>query len=161
MTTRVATYRALGVKIKPPGGEEATARRCRRWSGRATRSASRRSRGASRTGSRSTTSLVLAGPAPGVDALPPQRRGGLGRRGDRLPEPEKWLPGRHPRFDELVDHLCQQLLHRDSTKRLLKACCVAVDVQPYEPIDEDHALVQWKFPRLLTTLLDSPEHLSR
>jgi uncharacterized protein (DUF1800 family) len=79
----------------------------------------------------------------------------------RYRKPERWLPARHPRFDELVDHLCQQLLHQPSTKRLLKACCTAVDVKPYEPIDKDHELVEWKFPRLLTTLLDSPEHLSR
>jgi uncharacterized protein DUF1800 len=76
-------------------------------------------------------------------------------------EPERWLPGRHPRFDELVDHLCQLLLHKESTPKLLKACCTAVDVKPYDPIDKDHDLVKWQFPQLLTTLLDSPDHLSR
>jgi hypothetical protein len=76
-------------------------------------------------------------------------------------QPERWLPGRHPRFDELVDHLCRELLHTESTKKLLKACCTAVDVKPYESIDKDHAVVQWQFPQLLTTLLDSPDHLSR
>ena len=29
------------------------------------------------------------------------------------------------------------------------------------PSLEYHELVEWKFPRLLSTLLDSPEHLSR
>jgi hypothetical protein len=76
-------------------------------------------------------------------------------------KPEQWLPGRHPRFDEVVDHLCQQLMHKHSTKKLLKACCVAVEIPPYEAIDKDHELVEWKFPRLLATLLDSPDHLSR
>ena len=76
-------------------------------------------------------------------------------------DPERWLPGRHPRFDELVDHLCQQLLHKGSTKKLLKACCAAVDVKPYETVDKDHELIKWRFPQLLTTLLDSPDHLSR
>jgi uncharacterized protein (DUF1800 family) len=76
-------------------------------------------------------------------------------------KPEQWLPGRHPRFDELVDHLCRQLLHTESTKKLLKACCTAVDVKPYDPIDKDHDLVKWQFPQLLSTLLDSPDHLSR
>ena len=86
---------------------------------------------------------------------------GLGRRGDPLPRAEQWMPGKHPRFDELVDHLSRQLLHRESSKRLLKACCNAVDVKPYDPIDKDHDLVKWKFAQLLTTILDSPDHLSR
>ena len=42
----------------------------------------------------------------------------------------KWMPGPAVRFDELVDHLSQQLLHRHSDARLLKACSKAVDVQP-------------------------------
>ncbi|QIG43299.1 DUF1800 domain-containing protein [Nocardioides anomalus] len=76
-------------------------------------------------------------------------------------QPEQWLPGRHPRFDEVVDHLAQQLLHQQASKRLLKACSVACDVKPYEAIDKDHPLVEWGFPRLLSTILDSPDHLSR
>ena len=76
-------------------------------------------------------------------------------------EPKQWLPGKHPRFDELVDHLSRQLLHKEASKRLLKACCVAVDVKPYDPIDVEHDLVKWQFPQLLTTILDSPDHLSR
>ena len=34
-------------------------------------------------------------------------------------------------------------------------------MKPYDPIDEDHDLVKWQFPQLLTTILDSPDHLSR
>jgi len=65
------------------------------------------------------------------------------------------------RFDELVDHLCQQLLHEPSTSQLLKACCEAVDVRPRERIDKEHPVVQWQMPRLLTTLLDSPSFFTR
>ena len=74
----------------------------------------------------------------------------------------KWLPGRQSAFDELVDHLSQQLLHRHSDARLLKACCKAVGREAEGPRSiEDHDLIEWKFGRLLATLLDSPAHLSR
>jgi uncharacterized protein (DUF1800 family) len=72
-----------------------------------------------------------------------------------------WLPSRQVRFDDLVDHLAQQLLGRHASRRLVKACSQAVDVRPRERITADHALVKWSFPRLLVTLLDSPDHLSR
>jgi Protein of unknown function (DUF1800) len=86
---------------------------------------------------------------------------GWADKATRYRQPEQWLGGRHPRFDELVDRLCGELLHRPSTGKLLKACCTAVDVKPYETVDKDSDLVRWRFPQLLTTILDSPDHLSR
>ena len=65
------------------------------------------------------------------------------------------------RFDVLVDHLSQLILHRRSTALLLEACCQAVDVEPRERITRDHGLVRWNMPRLLTTFLDSPAFLTR
>ena len=158
----VATYRVLGVKIKPPAGEEAdgSALQALVWQtdsiGIEPFSWGQPNGQPIDNESWSSPARLLAsmrfhmGVAAGwADAATVYRK------------PERWLPGKHPRFDELVDHLCRQLLHRESSKKLLKACCVAVDVKPYEPIDKDHELLEWKFPRLLTTLLDSPEHLSR
>jgi hypothetical protein len=81
--------------------------------------------------------------------------------GISYPKPTDWMPKESLRFDKLVDHLAQQLLHRRSTAQLLKACCEAVDVAPTETITADHGLVRWNFPRLLTVFLDSPAHLSR
>jgi hypothetical protein len=75
--------------------------------------------------------------------------------------PAKWLPKPSVRFDVLVDHLSQQLLGRRSTSTLLKACCEAVALTPGTRITADHGLVKWEFPRLLTTFLDSPAHLTR
>jgi len=72
-----------------------------------------------------------------------------------------WLPQRRIRFDLLVDHLSQRLLHQRSTSRLLHACCDAVDLTPGEIITRDHPLVKWSMPRLLTTFLDSPAFLTR
>ncbi|HEU5035498.1 MAG TPA: DUF1800 domain-containing protein [Nocardioides sp.] len=75
--------------------------------------------------------------------------------------PAWWVPGYPVRFDLLVDHLSQRILHRRSTAQLLQACCEAVDVQPHERITRDHGLVRWNFYRLLTTFLDSPAFLTR
>lgn len=75
--------------------------------------------------------------------------------------PAQWLPKKAIRFDQLVDHLSQELLGRRSTGRLLTACCQAVDVKPHERITADHGLVKWSFARLLVTFLDSPAHLTR
>ncbi len=75
--------------------------------------------------------------------------------------PRAWLPRRKIRFDKLVDHLAQQLLHQRSDAQLLEACCQAVGVQPREQITPGHGLVKWNSARLLTTFLDSPAHLTR
>jgi hypothetical protein len=75
--------------------------------------------------------------------------------------PKSWLPEPSVRFDVLVDHMSQQILHRSSTDTLLQACSQAVNVQPSTVIDENHAVVKWLFPRLLTTFLDSPQHFRR
>jgi uncharacterized protein (DUF1800 family) len=82
-------------------------------------------------------------------------------KGVRYKNPMGWMPGPAVRFDELVDHLSQQLLHRHSDARLLKACRKAVDVDPKTYITEEHELVQWKFGKLLACILDSPAHYSR
>jgi hypothetical protein len=74
----------------------------------------------------------------------------------------RWTEVPRPlRFSDLVDHLSRELLHTASTPLLLRACCQAVDVRADEVIDKDHDVVRWQFPRLLTTLLDSPTHLVR
>jgi hypothetical protein len=36
-----------------------------------------------------------------------------------------------------------------------------VDVAPREQIDRNHPVMQWLFPRLMTTLLDSSAHYRR
>jgi hypothetical protein len=72
-----------------------------------------------------------------------------------------WLPQSTIRFDYLVDHLARKLTGRRSTPTLLRACCEAVAIAPSESITRSHALVTWKLPRLLTTLLDHPAHMTR
>ncbi len=82
-------------------------------------------------------------------------------RGVTYHPPASWVPDFPMRFDLLVDHLSQVLLHRRSTAQLLEACCLAVDVGPRARITRDHDLVRWNMPRLLTTFLDSPAFLTR
>jgi Protein of unknown function (DUF1800) len=81
--------------------------------------------------------------------------------GIRYRRPEQWVPRFPMRFDALVDHLSQVLLHRRSTPLLLQACCEAVDVQPRERITREHGVVRWNMHRLLATFLDSPAFLTR
>ena len=72
-----------------------------------------------------------------------------------------WLPQPQLRFDSYVDHLSRMLLGRKSTARLLKAACQATGCTPSEMVDKDHALGQWLMPRLLTAILDTPDHMTR
>jgi hypothetical protein len=75
--------------------------------------------------------------------------------------PRSWLPQTPVRFDVLVDHMAQKILHRHAGTALLGACCEAVDAKPATKIDENHPVMKWLFPRLLTTFLDSPQHFRR
>jgi hypothetical protein len=82
-------------------------------------------------------------------------------RGITYHPPAWWAPKLPVRFDVMVDHMSQLILHRRSTAQLLEACCLAVDVEPRERITRDHGLLKWNMPRLLTTFLDSPDFLTR
>lgn len=82
----------------------------------------------------------------------------------RRPSYLSWIPNRSRggvRFDQLVDHLSRVLLGRKSTAQLLQACCQATGTRPGERINKDHPIGQWKMPWLLTTVLDTPAHLTR
>lgn len=75
--------------------------------------------------------------------------------------PRAWAGSRPIRFDMLVDKLSQEILHKRSTAALLEACCSAVGVRPRDRITTSHAVLQWDFPRLLTTFFDSPDFYLR
>jgi len=158
----VATYRVLGVRFQPPVGEEAddSALQALVWQ---TDSIGIRPYSWGPPNGQPIDNESWSSPARLLASMRFHMGAAAGwaEEATTYREPKDWLPGRHPRFDELVDHLCQALLHKDSTPKLLKACCTAVDVKPYDPIDEEHDLVKWRFPQLLTTILDSPDHLSR
>ncbi|MCW2832444.1 MAG: hypothetical protein JWN68_397 [Nocardioides sp.] len=75
--------------------------------------------------------------------------------------PVDWVPTPGMRFDALVDHLCKQLLGTPAPARLVQAACQATGTKAEAAITATHAIVGWKMPMLLTTLLDSPDHLHR
>jgi len=81
--------------------------------------------------------------------------------GTHYRRPGQWLPGDRVRFQDLVDHVSREVLHRRATDRLLKACCEVTGCKPREWIDREHGLIQWGTPRFLTTFLDSPDFLAR
>jgi uncharacterized protein (DUF1800 family) len=82
-------------------------------------------------------------------------------KGIHYPEPTSWLPAATTRFDHLVDHLAQKILHRQASDTLQQACREAVAARAHDEVTKDHPVMQWLFPRLLTTLFDSPDFLRR
>ena len=82
-------------------------------------------------------------------------------QGVHYPGPTSWLPQPSTRFDHLVDHMAQRILHRHASDSLQKACREAVSVKGHDQIDKDHPVMLWMFPRLLTTFFDSPDFLRR
>ncbi len=76
-------------------------------------------------------------------------------------EPAAWLPRPQLLFHEYVDHMSERILHRPATGTLLLACKRATGYDSDEPIDRDHPLADWMFPRFLATFLDSPAHFTR
>ena len=71
------------------------------------------------------------------------------------------------RFDEYVDHLCHTWLGRPADDRLLKAATQAVTgpesweiVTASTTVTSKHALASWLFPRLVSALLDTPDHMT-
>jgi len=75
--------------------------------------------------------------------------------------PASWAPRYPIRFEAFVEHLSQELLHRQASPALVKACCQALGVSARERITRDHAVIRWGMPRLLTTFLDSPAFYTR
>jgi hypothetical protein len=72
-----------------------------------------------------------------------------------------WMPAESVRFDALVDHLCRQLLGKPAPGRLLTACTQATGVAATTTITASHGIMRWQFPVLVTTLLDTPDHMHR
>jgi uncharacterized protein (DUF1800 family) len=76
-------------------------------------------------------------------------------------QPMDWMPQLPTTFDNVVDYIARSLLFLESTSTMLQACCVATDCNPTDVITPTHPLIRYKFPRLLVSLLDTPEHMSR
>ena len=76
-------------------------------------------------------------------------------------KPSRWVPAKKPiKFADLVDEVSQDLLHRPATTSLVETASLATGCRAKERIDREHGLYQWGFPRLLAAVLDSPDHLA-
>jgi uncharacterized protein (DUF1800 family) len=78
-----------------------------------------------------------------------------------------WLPTTSLRFDAYVDHLCRTWLGRACDARLLKVATQAVTgpeswavVTASTVVTSKHSLAGWLFPRLVSALLDTPDHMT-
>ncbi len=162
----VATYRALGVTVAaPPRGENGWAASALTWQADTV--------GAvpcawPRPDGQPLVNAAWASPArmlASFDVHWVMSGGWWPSEGITYRTPQQWLPQPKVRFDVLVDHLCQQLLGRRSTAAILVACLTAcqdsMSVTPATVISTEHGLVRWDFHRLLSTILDSPLHLTR
>jgi hypothetical protein len=74
---------------------------------------------------------------------------------------ESWLPALPTRFDTLVNHLSWQLLARAASPDLLSAACIRLKATASTPIASPTDFPAYKMTRLLGTLLDSPQHMTR
>lgn len=72
-----------------------------------------------------------------------------------------WMPPLPATFAQVVDHLARQLLCRPATPALVTACGQLVGARPGEQITGTHRVVSYGIPRLLLTVLDSPDHFLR
>ena len=64
-------------------------------------------------------------------------------------------------FSDVVDHVVQNTLFMPATPDMVQAACIATDFDANEMIDSTHPLIKYKFPRLMVSILDTVEHLSR
>jgi uncharacterized protein (DUF1800 family) len=158
----VATYRALGVRLHPPpAGDDEHATTALLWQCHGV--------GADPNGwprpdgppldneSWATPARMLAS----MDVHWVLSGGWWPTKGITYCQHRDWLPRSEIRLDLLVDYLAQQLLGTRSTSTLLRACCEVTGLGPRTRITARHDLVRWNFHRLLSTILDSPAHLTR
>ncbi len=83
-------------------------------------------------------------------------------QGISFPSPMDWMPQLPTTFDNVVQQVVAKTLFMPMTSTMLQAACVATDLTPNEVIDDaSHPLIALRFPRLLVSILDTPEHLSR
>jgi hypothetical protein len=64
-------------------------------------------------------------------------------------------------FSDVVDYVVRNVLFLPSTPAILQAACTITDIGPNDMIDQTHALIKTKFPRLMVSILDTVEHMSR
>lgn len=72
-----------------------------------------------------------------------------------------WMPQLPAMFEDVVAHIVGLVLSVPMTQTMLDAACTACDIDERDVITEQHALLRAKFARLMVSILDTPEHMSR
>ncbi|MDN4172508.1 DUF1800 domain-containing protein [Nocardioides sp. SOB77] len=72
-----------------------------------------------------------------------------------------YLPPLPVTLQELVDHVSRIVLGKPAPAYLVEACALATGYPAGEVVTAEHALVKHHVPKVLATLLDSPDHYSR
>ncbi len=157
----VATYRVLGVGVRPPRSDASAANQLY-WQaallGLAPFTWPRPDGQPVDNASWSSATRALASMALHWDVA----TGAWPGDAVTFPRSRSWLPRRRTmRFRDLVDHLSRRLLYRESTRTLLEACCEAVAAHPDDLVGPSSSLVRTRMPRLVATILDSPAFLQR
>lgn len=156
----VATYRALGYRIKATIADDSAARSIV-WQaadvGLAPFTWPRPDGRPDRADAWTSTSRMLAS----FDLHYTMSGGWWPSKGFSRIEGAGWLPAKQVRFDVLVEHLSRSLTGRRAPSWLVTACAQATRCQPGELIDANHQVIRWHLPRLLTTVLDQPAHMTR
>jgi hypothetical protein len=75
--------------------------------------------------------------------------------------PHSWLPALPARFDTVVDHVSRQVLARPAPETLLHAAVEHVAISRGKVIRVPDDLPPYRMNMLLSTLLDSPQHMTR
>lgn len=156
----VATYRALGVKLRRPTRAESGANAVL-WQAE---SIGLSPHAWPRPDGTPVTDQAWATPARALASINVHwsLAGGWWPKRDTTFRPARtWVPARGSiRFSALVDDLSREMLHRPATAWLQRTAQIATGYGPRERITREHPLVRWQFARLLAAILDSPDHLA-
>ena len=152
----VATARVLDVDVQAPSGDNSYTRHANWTHGSAPMFSWPRPDGPPVTGRMwSSASRVFASLEMHMN-----HAGGWWPNGATYRKAASWLPAESITFDKYVDHLCKTWLGRASDDRLLLAARQAVSLPAGTVITSKHAVANWQFPRLVTALIDSPDHMT-
>jgi hypothetical protein len=154
----VATARALDIRVLKPAGDDAFAR-VASWAVQSTPAYHWPRPDGSPWGGAQWTS-----PARMLGSFRMHWNLGAGwwpSKGVKYKDGAAFLPEKQIRLDAWVDHLCREILGRESSPRIVDAVCTTVGYGGGEKVTKDHQAAGWMFVRILGVLLDSPDHMHR
>jgi len=74
---------------------------------------------------------------------------------------KSWLPPLPARLDRIVDHMSCQLLSRPASTALCTAASTCIDIPRAKVIKRFEDLRDWRVTLLISTILNTPQHMTR